>query len=692
MRMTRAQRGFSTALVLMSVATSIATFGGSGCGCGRTREHASGTDDEIIGAALTGLPTMVRIGLYNQIDAALVAGGAPRNPTFLCSGRRIARGVILTAAHCVYGMVMADISFPNIPAAGGGGGQVTFVGITKGAVADGYTGDHMDARDVGVLLYNEAPNLGFAATSLAQPAWAPAGGRARVYGRRDQNGNDGAPNQFFRSPVTFYTHAQQPLTIIASTTNPPPAMPGAPVTAPSLHSGDSGGPFAVRRGGNPFTVAVNSAGDSECQDNGAPVAGHRRLLRDKVKRLKRTAAPAPAAWVDVPVGRSYWAGFDNTALTWIQGFVAQAAINNGNWPAAYNLATVAATWYSMNNPNHCVSRYAGLLGQEDCAARPAVFNNQYPICLDATDNKVNFNLNNNPPIAADKLREFIPGMANACLRNSESCTESIESRDTSCSAWCTAIAARSNAVVFTSGCGPKAGLPTCAGAGPTDYVAECKCQIIPLGPPPGGGGVITLAAPTDTGSGGSAPGGGGGSGSNMPLDARVDAVGGGSGSNPFFGAVVGGGSGSGDAGSDAGGMVDAGSDAGGMADAGWMVDAGPDAGWMVDAGWIADAGSDAGGPGDAGSDAGIPGDAGSDAGSDAAPISPIDVSGFPSWATNLPWTPGCSTPDANNDCWLYVNNVGSSELEIAPIFGPSSGGADYGTSSPDEDPGPDDGE
>ena len=39
---------------------------------------------------------------------------------------------------------------------------------------------------------------------------------------------------------------------------------------------------------------------------------------------------------------TYWAGFDNTALTWIQGFVAQAAINNGNWPAAYNLATVAA--------------------------------------------------------------------------------------------------------------------------------------------------------------------------------------------------------------------------------------------------------------------------------------------------------------------------------------------------------------
>jgi hypothetical protein len=612
--------------LILTVIAAVAAVAAADCGESHDRSGETGeTEDPIVGGVLSVLQTMVRIDLFNQIDAALAAQGPARNPTALCSGRRIARGVILTAAHCVYGMVMADISFPNLPA--GGGGQVTFQGILKGAIADGYAGAHMDARDIAVLLYNEAPNLGIAPTPLAQPQWAPAGGQGRDYGRRDQNGDDGAPNTYYRSPTVFYTHAQQQLTIIASTTNPPPAMAGAPVEAPVLHSGDSGGPFGVwRDGGNPFTIAVNSAGDSDCLDNGVAVAGHPRVLREVVKRLRRTMAPIAAAWVDTPVGRSYWAGFDNTALTWLAGFVAQAAINNGAWPAAYNLAPVAATWYSMNNPDHCVSRYAGFVGQEDCAARPALFNNQYPICLDAASNKINFNLNNNPPIAADVLRTFLPGMADACARNNESCTDTVDYRDTSCSAWCGAIAARSNAVVFTSGCGPKAARPICPGAGPTDYVAECKCQIIPLGPGGGGGSGVVTAVIHNAG------------GRASPRSVAFDA-----------------GTGS--------GGVDAGSGSG-MFDAGGLADAGSGSG-MFDAGGVFDAGG----------------------GVDASTSTPIDVSGDPSWATNLPPTPGCDSPDTNNDCWLATNNVGSVEHEL----GGGSSTVDYGTSSPDEPPGADQG-
>jgi hypothetical protein len=308
-------------------------------GCGRSRERLSEDEDEIINGVLSARQTLVRLALYNQMDAANAAAGRGRNPTSLCSGRRIARGVILTAAHCVYGFTMVDVSFPNIPAAGGA--PRTYEGVVKGAVAEGYTGDIMNARDLAVLLYDENPNLNLPAIPLGQPQWNAAGGRGRAYGRRQPSGDDGDVDEFFHSPTRFYTHAQMPLTILASTTNPPPAVAGDPVNAPALHGGDSGGPFAVRAAGpgRPLrTVAVNSAQDFECVDDGVPVPGRAPARRCRaLKHLKRTYAPAPADWVSAPVGRGYWAGIDNVALAWLNGFVAQAAVNNGAWPAAYDL-------------------------------------------------------------------------------------------------------------------------------------------------------------------------------------------------------------------------------------------------------------------------------------------------------------------------------------------------------------------
>lgn len=649
MQRSRARSG-SRAPLLMGLVLMMLT-----AGCGRPRERLSADDDEIINGVISTRQTLVRISMYNQIDAANAAAGRGRNPTSLCSGRRIAKGVILTAAHCVYGFTMMDVSFPNIAAAGGA--PRTYEGVVKGAISEGYTGDIMGARDIAVLLYDENPNLNLPPIPLGQPQWNAAGGRGRAYGRRQPNGEDGDVDEFFHSPTRFYTHAQMPLTVIASTTNPPPAVAGAPVSAPAMHGGDSGGPFAVRAAGpgRPLrTVAVNSAQDFECQDDGVPVQGRSTARRCRaVKNLKRTYAPAPAGWVDVPVGRGYWAGIDNVALAWLNGFVAQAAVNNGVWPAAYDLSTVAATWWTIENTNHCVRRQAGFLNQQDCGARPTVFDNKYPVCLDHNDQKLNFNAGDNPPIASDKLREYIPSLAGACDRGSESCTDGLEMRDTSCSTWCGALARLTNSLVFRAGCVPKRALRTCTGAGPTDYVAECRCEVVGAGPPRPDGGVITSL------------GMGSGSGvmdARLPIDARpLDAR------SPFDARPV-----------DAGPPFDAGPpppdarfDAGAPFDAGW-----PDASWPPDAGWPDASWPDAGGP------------------PDGPPPSITDLSGWPSWAKNLPLTPGCPSPslDATNDCWLRANHVGSVDTQIEPRYPPSSSSPpSFGSEPSDDEPGLDDG-